>query len=543
MTAILQVFYAFLSSLLQTTAIPNELFLTGSPIVAMLCLSPLYVSAHKSKSYTFTFLIFALQTGFVHLFSSFWLGFYRDFALFTLGASALGTAFIGGFFLSTAFFLTRPKSTSFLENSQALRIISFSLVWTFWEYFKSNFGFLSYPWGTLSMSAYRWLHITQIADITGSYGITFLFSLTSSLLGEFFLNPHKPLFRPALSIALLYALTLCYGEYRLKEARHIEKQLCAVVVQQNIDPWLDKDDRIGIRRSQKLTDSVLSEMSEKADLIIWSEGVLNHSFPNAIPFYSNNPEEEPLLPYIASKHTPFLIGGAFTVTPKDVRPRRNSNVALLFDENAEIAGYHAKIHLVPFGEFIPLPNSQKVKTFLKKVFKISAGWIPGKEPHLFDINIKQTDENGRKKSVRFSTPICFEDAFSDIARKMFFQGSELFINITNDSWSMMKSAEYQHLAIATYRAIEFRTPMIRATNSGCTALILPTGHIVKELPLFAEYAAHIDLPIYSRTLTPFALCGDLFALFLISVIIILALISRVHLFAVDNLSSVQNELP
>ncbi len=502
-----------MSAFLQSIAIPNELFLSGFPFIAMFCLSPLYVSANKCNTYTLDFLIFAFHSFLVHIFSSFWLGFYRDFAIFTLGASALGTAFIGGvfglFFYAGA---ARFAKSNFQKSSSSFRVIWFSAIWTSWEWLKSNFGFLSYPWGTLSMTAYKWTYLTQIADITGVYGITFLFSLSSALLGEFLLTRSlSKVLRPLFAISLLYAFSLLYGSYRLSEGQSIAKTLNAVVVQQNIDPWLDKDDRIGIRRSQALTDECLLDSKNDVDLVIWSEGVLNHAFPASIPFYTANPEENPLLPYIANKKIPFLIGGSFTVTPPEVKPRRHSNVALLFDENAEIQGYHAKIHLVPFGEYIPLPNSQEVKTFLKKVFKISAGWIPGKEPHIFTIPTSSKANANEKERVSFSTPICFEDAFSDICRKMFFMGSEVFLNITNDSWSMMPSAEYQHLAIATYRSIEFRQTMVRATNSGCSVLILPTGEVKELLPLFKKCATNIEIPIYERKVTSYALTGDLFA--------------------------------
>ena len=506
MIAILQVFYAFFSSLLQTTAIPNEIFLKGFPALGIFCLAPLYVSANKSTTYRQSFFCFAIQTGFVHIFSSFWLGFYRDFAIFTLGASAAGTAVIGGFF-GLFFHGVSSFSKRKTDGSAFFRIIWFASIWTAWEWLKSNFGFLAYPWGTLSMTAFSWTALIQIADITGAYGVSFLFALSSALTGEAIFQCKISSFsvrRSALAVASLYAIAIFYGATKLAEPRQAKKSLSALVVQQNIDPWIARDDRIGIRRSQELTDSIILKGGEKPDLVVWSEGVLNHAFPAAQIFYEQSPEENPLLPYIRRTSVPFIIGGAYTVTPTKVRPRRHSNVAFLFSKDGEIVDLHAKIHLVPFGEYIPGSENPKIAKALKSVLHISAGWIPGKKPSIFSVQTK-------KGEIKFAVPICFEDAFPDLHRKMFFLGSELFINITNDSWSMTRSAEWQHLAVAAYRSVEFRQTMVRATNSGCSAVILPTGKISALLPLFTEYADILSVPIFPRKTTVYARFGDVFA--------------------------------
>ena len=521
MNTFLQVFYAFFSSLLQTTAIPNEFFLQGCPIIGLFCLAPLYVSAQSTTTYRQSFFCFAIQTGAVHALSSFWLGFYRDFAIFTLGASSLGTAVIGGFF--GLFFFGAHR---FLRKNPAFSPIFFALLWTSWEWLKSNFGFLAYPWGTLSMTAFSWTPLTQIADITGTYGVSFLFALVSAITGEIILQAKitKTVRSAAICAVLLFALALFYGQINIQQIQHTapEKTLTAILVQQNIDPWIARDDRIGIRRSQRLTDQVLSDLSaraEHADVVIWSEGVLNHALPNSVLYYENTPEENPLFPYIRSVALPFIIGGAYTVTPPTVRPRRHSNVAFLFSQNGEIEQFHAKTHLVPFGEYIPLPSSPAVSRFLKSVFRISAGWIPGKEPTLFSV----PTENG---AVTFAIPICFEDAFPDFHRKVFSRGSELFINITNDSWSLTRSAEWQHLAVASYRSIEFRQTMVRATNSGCSAVILPTGELQSQLPLFTETAQAVKIPVFSRKTTAYALFGDVFSYAALLFCAVLILISH-----------------
>ncbi|MCR5187597.1 MAG: hypothetical protein K6C97_01585, partial [Treponema sp.] len=120
-------------------------------------------------------------------------------------------------------------------------------------------------------------------------------------------------------------------------------------------------------------------------------------------------------------------------------------------------------------------------------------------------------------------PICFDDSFTDIMRPMFLNGAELFVNITDDSWSLKKSSEYQHFVIASYRAIEYRTTLIRSTNAGYSVVVDPAGKILADMPLFQAQAMSCEVPIYEHKMTCYARFGNwlpyllvtLFALYLI----------------------------
>ncbi|MBQ4331082.1 MAG: apolipoprotein N-acyltransferase, partial [Spirochaetaceae bacterium] len=87
-------------------------------------------------------------------------------------------------------------------------------------------------------------------------------------------------------------------------------------------------------------------------------------------------------------------------------------------------------------------------------------------------------------------------------------GSEVFVNITNDSWSMTNSAEYQHFAIASYRAIEYRTTLIRSTNSGYSVVVDPRGMVIADMPLFEAASRYTSVPVYQRTTTVYSMVGD-----------------------------------
>ena len=178
---------------------------------------------------------------------------------------------------------------------------------------------------------------------------------------------------------------------------------------------------------------------------------------------------------------------------------------------------------------LPFIEVPAVHTFMEKVVGISAGWTPGDQyvyfdipchltqnyrfPAVKDIDLAKTYDEQKKEeetpyTVRIATPICFDDAFTDIMRPLFLNGSELFINITDDSWSLKKSSEIQHFVIASYRAIEYRTTMVRSSNAGYSVVLDPAGKIIADLPLFEEAALVKDIPIYKRQMTTYARFGN-----------------------------------
>lgn len=517
MRRILQVFYIFFSAIIVSVAIQNEFIIFGSPFLGLFGLIPLYLAIRNSNSYMESSLLTGLQVMLVHLMSSFWLGNFRDFAIFTLGASALGTGVIGmgfGILLHFPIATTRKEKTN-IEDSPWVtvkRILMFAVIWTLYEWCKSN-GFLAYPWGTILMTAYRWTLLIQIVSITGVWGLTFLFALFSAVVGEgIALIPlshtekDKNYFISykccGVFCIILFCISFCYGLFEYKKERIPIKKMETVIVQQNLDPWGSSDEEV-IGISAKLTkegiDECISVTGSKPDLIVWSEAVLSYTFPESINYYKKRPRAIPLIPFIQDMGVPFIIGAPVTLDKKN---KQYGNAALYFDKEGNYKGYFAKMHLVPFAEIIPGIEYEWVRNLLKKVVGISGGWTSGKYLTMFDIPLKNAD------SVKISTPICFEDAFPAVCRPFYNLGSEVFVNITNDSWSLTKSAEYQHFVIASYRAIEYRTTMIRSTNSGYSVVVNPVGKVIADLPLFEEKSLYTSVPIYERTKTTYSIFGD-----------------------------------
>lgn len=542
MSVILQVFYSAFSSILLSLAIPNELYTLGCPFLTLIALIPYYYAVSKSKDFRYAFLAGFTQAFLTHIFSSFWLAYFKDFALFTLGASALGTGAIGGVF-GTALYIpynSQKKKNQLLDFSlhqdflrtKSFKIIYFAALYTLYEWVKSN-GFLGYPWGTLSSTLYTWNLITQIAAITGTYGLTFLFSLVNAMAAEKLLEnriiraaQNDFYFNIVLKFSIcLFVVSLCYGLYQVDKKRIPQKYLSTIMIQQNSDPWKEKTDHDSILRSQKLTLEKIEELNKankKVDFVVWSEGCLKKAFPNSIHYYSIYPGEKPLEEFIKEIKVPFLAGGKYI---KNMDKAEICNAALVFDEKSNLRGYYGKNHLVPFAEALPGREFPAVRNFMNKTLRISAGWTPGDTYTIFGIKGKwnenrllppasyidlsksyteQIQDQFKAPLINISTPICFDDAFPDIMEPLFKYGTELFVNITDDSWSLKKSSELQHFVIASFASIEYRTTMIRSANSGYSCVISPTGKVLADSPLFEEYALAFDVPVYEREITFYA---------------------------------------
>ena len=565
---ILQVFCAIFSGAMLGLSISNGILPFGSPLLALFSLVPFYCAIYRSKSYREAFWISALQALTVHLISSWWLSNFKDYAIFTLGASAFGTALEMGlcgvfFYLPVSRF---SKSKKLEENaglhpfSMIFRMIWFTACYVMWEYIKSV-KFLGYPWGTVSSASYRWKIIGQIADITGVWGITFLFVFFNSFVAEGILllekisaaqKPYSILKDYKQAGKLLLTVSVCvlaYGSCRYFIPESPVKHLNTIVVQPCGNPWTEdsQSEEEKLKAQMKLTEDAVNSMKEKElqpDLVVWSEGILDRSFPNSQSYYKKNPDSESLSAFIKRMNVPFLMGGRATVNREK---RHYNNIAVLYDAQGNYSGFYAKAHLVPFAEEIPFQDSPLIKAVMQAVAGFSSGWTKGKQLVLFTVpdseyNEKQSplenwpdlqkeirlNSNGTSEQetrdyytrntntnplsyVSFTTPICFEDAFNDVCSKLYRLGSEAFIVITNDSWSLTNSAEYQHFIVSYFRAIEYRTTLVRCGKSGYSVVVNPQGKIIDDIPPFTEAAMISQVPVYERKQTVYSKFGDWFA--------------------------------
>ena len=525
---------AVLGGALTALAVPNELFPRGNSLLGWLAAAPLYLALAGSPGFGFSAVIGAVYGAAAHGFSSYWLWYFKDYAVWTLGSTVLGYAFVYAHFALWLSFL--------LRRGGAGRPLAYALLWAGLEFYKST-GFLGYPWGLLAYSVNEVLPLIQIADLTGVYGISFLLAWSGASLAELagalrggdykgdrhptpataarafrLAPPPLPAYiqdRRALGVgnlalvALTLTAVLAYGYVRLARPVPEIGRVLAVLVQQNSDSWTDGEERT-LLACMALTREATAREGRKPDLVLWNESNLDAPYEEFFKKYTRIPSGDPLVPFFREAGTRFLLGAPVAL---DWETNSFMNSVVLVGPDASLENRYGKIQLVPFAEGVPFWEYGWFRAFMSKVVGLSAGgWTPGSERVLFEL------PTAGGPTFRFAAPICFEDAFGDFCRRFARDGADFFVNLTNDSWSRTISALVQHFAAARFRAVENRRTLVRSTNGGITCIVGAHGEIWVELPAFQAVSRFVEIPVYRESVdTVYTAYGDWFgysALFL-----------------------------
>ncbi len=496
---------AALSAFLCALALPNEIFMAGLWPVGFIAVLPLIAALRASPTPRRAALVGAVFGTLHHCLTSYWLFFYRGFALWTLGSTALGYAVV---YAVAALYGWHCLH----RGNAAYRAFFFALGWTAFEYFKST-GFLGYPWGLLPYSLTSLPVFLQIADITGVYGLSFLLSYVSAAVSELFVmnvenHVMRMIFQRHLAFAiLLLALTIGYGSARLATDFPVKGRLRAGLVQQNTDPWIAGEAAVleaNVRLAKKALEENSAAGGEIPNLIVFSETSFRRPYAEYRNWFKTHPKGLSLAQLLDSSGA-SLLTGAPVILDWDTYAATNSTLFLRPD--GTLSASYAKMHPVPFAEAIPLWEYEWFRKFMRETVGLQSGWVMGDRIQLFEI---QGSDN---RIFRFATPICFEDAFAGLAGKYYAAGADLLVNLTNDSWSRRKSAQYQHWAIARFRAIEHRRTLVRSTNSGVSSVIDAWGINIIEFPQFEAYSQVVTIPVhYPVVATLYSRFGDWFAI-------------------------------
>ncbi len=355
----------------------------------------------------------------------------------------------------------------FFKRKGINEIISAPILWTCLEYAKSHL-FTGFPWENLAYSLHGMISFIQVVDITGTYGLTFVIVLVNCILYEIITVTSESKRRVLSGLIVgsaVIVLIFCYGLYRLDGMKNAVKEMRTenvAIVQGNIDQsvkWNDAYQADTLKIYRKLS---LGISGSGVNLIVWPE--------TAAPFFFQNIDDKHrYLVNIAKEANSYLLFGS----PSYIRKGSKSlflNSAYLISPDGEITGRYDKIHLVPYGEYVPL---RRIFFFLEKLVVGVGDFIPGKEPVLLTVGDEKT-----------GVLICYEGIFPQISRSYKKKGATLLVNITNDAWFGTSSAPYQHLTMTAFRAIENRLYIIRAANTGISAIISPTGEIISRTGLF-----------------------------------------------------------
>ncbi|MGB2650762.1 MAG: apolipoprotein N-acyltransferase [Candidatus Omnitrophota bacterium] len=392
-----------------------------------------------------------------------------------------------------------------LKYSMNLLILPF--IWVVLEFIRGNI-FTGFPWGVLGYSQYENTNIIQIADLTGAYGVSFLIVAFNVAIFSVFIRAKKRISYMMLALLFMLAST-SYGIYRL-HGLTAWGEATVSVVQGNIPQQLKWDSSYANDIVKEYTNLTKRASTDGANLVVWPET----SYPYL--FEDGKTEIEEISKLSRELAVPILAGGVSR------KGDEYFNSAVLFNGTGEIVEKYDKLHLVPFGEYVPF--EENVLSILRKYIDKPIGdFGRGKEYTVFPMSSFSSLEKDDGTVIRttnffkFGVLICFEDIFPYITREFVKNGANFMVNMTNDAWFGDTAAPRQHMQASVFRAVENRVPVIRAANTGVSCFIDSHGKILSRVELGGKdvfvdgYATDTVNVLYGKSY--YTVYGDVFVYF------------------------------
>ena len=554
---------------------PNFLITKGISILGWFIYLPVLLIIRKSRlrSVWFTGGLYGALSYFL---LAYWLKNYDSFCLYPV---------LIFYFVAIALLFLLLKLTDMLFIRDAW-IIQWLIICAY-EYLKTT-GFLGFSYGVTAYTQWNHPAIIQVSSLIGVFGFNLLIIFPSCVIYAFFrklkerkkiiymmetdnnfyeCKTHvnyvseydKKLKQLGLKFTVsgaavwicVFIIIIVYGKTVIKREGPLAgvntsgttggnvQTVKVALIQNNENPFEDGVNvyRKNIQKLMELTDNAL-EFTPDIDFVVWPETAVVPSIE--YQYYTHKDESrfkliKSLLEYIDSRNPVFVIGNGVKALEKESgKPNEKYNSALVFTPGKNVLPPHPevynKIHLVPVSEYFPYEEHfPRLSSLIMK--HETNMWTPGSEYKVF-----------KKDSFNYSALVCFEDTFTDIARKMYLNGSRCFINLSNDSWSKSEACQYQHLANAVFRSVENRVPAVRSTASGQTCIINQFGQIEKMAPAFCETYIVGEVPVISseRKPTLYTRYGDVFGygtVFLALALLIMRLIIVIIIGAKKKLSA------
>jgi apolipoprotein N-acyltransferase len=391
--------------------------------------------------------------------------------------------------------ITRSRA---FANARALMLAP--ILWVAVELARAHIT--SFPWDLLGYAQVNNLPLTRIATVTGVYGLSFVIALVNSILALGFLLPRERRMAVAL-VGILGAIALESGSLVPYPSLHPDH--VAELVQQNL-PIVEGDwtssyyDLTVAQLVQLSSQSAVNLQGSNPALIVWPE--------SPAPFFTSDGRFQHWMEALAQDAHAYLIIGSLGVSPTNQpdKPLLFNSAQLIAPDGAFVSRYD-KIHLVPFGEYVPFKN---LLSFAQSLTHDIGPFSRGNQRDAM-----------RVEGHGIGTFICYESIFPDEVLQFARNRAEIFVNISDDAWYGEYGAPGQHLNMARMRAIENNRWLLRTTNNGITASVSPLGQVVTQLArnvrnvLPAPYSFESGTTLYTRY-------GDWFA-GLCAIISILAL--------------------
>jgi len=435
-----------------------------------------------------------------------WLGLITGFVYFvgTVYWTSTVLAVFGGMpmilaivamMLLAAYLAIYPAITAMVMArliSQGGRTALFFLpaAWIATEYLR-GFFFGGFPWVPFGNSQVTMLAVAQVASVFGVYGLSALVAFVNAAIAFALLSTGRSrVIAGAATVALLVGVA-AWGSWRVAEGSLTREGtvLRVGLIQGNVaqtdklNPTPQSMRRIFTSYLAMTRDAV----RRGAEYVIWPE--------SSTPFtFGRDAVGEAALRDLAREvGVPILFGSDQIVAEPELR---QYNAAFLLGPNGETQAVYRKIHLVPFGEFIPL---QEWLTFVAPLVKRYLPFDAGDEVVLLPVNGHPT-----------STAICYEVVFPSLMRDAVLMGSQLLTTVTNDGWYGTSSAPYQHFEMASMRAIEEGRYMARSANTGISGVVDPYGRVVQASAIFEQVGLVAEVRLLTGR-TIYSQIGDVIA--------------------------------
>jgi apolipoprotein N-acyltransferase len=356
-----------------------------------------------------------------------------------------------------------------------------------------------FPWALLGYSQVTVLPVAQVASLAGVYGLSALLALTSTAVAYLVLDRGRARWVFAGGVAVIIAGSVAWGYARLAAPLLTRGEPVRVAVVQGNVPQEEKwDPALRDVIADRYITMTRQALAQGATFVIWPE--------SSTPFYfERDLVRGGEIRRLAAQAGATLLIGSDQVEPiktaaaTDRVKTRSYNAAFLVKPDGMVGAIYRKMHLVPFGEYVPL---QSLLFFAVPIVGALADFDPftaGTDPVLLPVG-----------SHRVSTAICYEVIYPNLIRRFVLDGSELLTTITNDAWYGRSSAAYQHWDQASMRAIEQGRYLARAANTGISGFVDPYGRIMTKTRLFESDILVRDLRFLTDR-TVYNRIGDLVA--------------------------------
>jgi apolipoprotein N-acyltransferase len=372
---------------------------------------------------------------------------------------------------------------SFLDRTFRVPFwVTAPLLWVLIEYLR---GILltGFPWSLLAHSQHNFLPFIQVASVTGSYFISFAIVMVNCALYLLWRRKGRQavLYASVTTLVVVTMLAVGFTRERLAEPAPLK----ATIVQGNIGQDI-KWSREHLARTVEVYREGSLGNGSGADLVIWPE--------TALPFvFSEQENHQEAARSIAKELAATLVLGAVS---RDWQGRLY-NAAYVLGADGTPPGIYRKVHLVPFGEYTPL---RSYLPFLERISVAGGDFFPGNIHSPVRTNLGQ-----------LGFLICYEGIFPALTGETVRRGAEVLINLTNDAWFGTTSAPYQHLAFYVFRAVETDRYVLRAANTGISAIIDPGGRVLARTAIFERTTLKGSFAM-RRTTTLYVKYGDYFVL-------------------------------